>query len=268
MRALFGAAVPQSPAARKAKLPSPETGAEMRGFMRCESAMSALRSAKNYEASGDIVAALGIYRDLYARNPADEDAIMGIAGCALSLDALETALEFSIRLLILNRGNPWGYYGRAAVMFRCGMGEKALADAMAAIECDVPPSPLRIDIAALLNAYGCHDIALCALDPIKSAFIGIDMPTADARDFMIEYAAARLALAQTDDPDLRRIIGLFETMRGEDGAFDLCVAAYRCRCQSATRADYDACAAKYPDLAELSEILVSAPGVCIPSDNR
>lgn len=233
--------------------------------MRCESAMSALQCAKNYEASGDIVAALAVYRDLYAQNPADEDAIMGIAGCALSLDALETALEFSVRLLILNRANPWGYYGRAAVMFRCGMSEKALNDAAAAIERDVPPSPLRIDIAALLNAYRCHEIALSALEPIKSAFLAVGAPTPDVRDFMIEYAAARLALSQTDDPDLRRIIGAFETMRGEDGAFDLCVAAYQCRCKTITLADYGNCAAKYPDLAELAETLVSDTQPRIPN---
>ena len=81
-------------------------------------AMSALETARNLETSGDIVGALEKYRELYAQTPNDEDVVLGIANCALAIDALEIALEYYVRLLILNHHNPWGFYGRATVLLR------------------------------------------------------------------------------------------------------------------------------------------------------
>ena len=167
-------------------------------------AMSALETARNLETSGDIVGALEKYRELYAQTPNDEDVVLGIANCALAIDALEIALEYYVRLLILNHHNPWGFYGRATVLLRYDMTEKALADIDSALALDAPPSSLRIDIAALLNAYAHHELALSALDPLKAAYISA--ASVDARDFLIEYAVARIALNQIDDPDLLKIM--------------------------------------------------------------
>ena len=218
-------------------------------------AMSALETARNLETSGDIVGALEKYRELYAQTPNDEDVVLGIANCALAIDALEIALEYYVRLLILNHHNPWGFYGRATVLLRYDMTEKALADIDSALALDAPPSSLRIDIAALLNAYAHHELALSALDPLKAAYISA--AAVDARDFLIEYAVARIALNQIDDPDLLKIMAQFESLRTEDGIYALCLAAYDYCRHKTTYADYEACALQYPDLVDYADILVA-----------
>lgn len=218
-------------------------------------AMSALETARNLETSGDIVGALEKYRELYAQTPNDEAVVLGIANCALAIDALEIALEYYVRLLILNHHNPWGFYGRATVLLRYDMTEKALADIDSALALDAPPSSLRIDIAALLNAYAHHELALSALDPLKAAYISA--ASVDARDFLIEYAVARIALNQIDDPDLPKIMAQFESLRTEDGIYALCLAAYDYCRHKTTYADYEACALQYPDLVDYADILVA-----------
>lgn len=219
---------------------------------------SALDTARNLEISGDIVGALEKYRELYAQNPNDEDVVLGIANCALAIDALGTALEFYVRLLILNHRNPWGFYGRATVLLRHGMVERALSDIASALSLDSPPTALRIDIAALLNAYSQHELAVSALEPIKGVYLSGS--SVEAHDFLIEYAVARLAMNQTDDPELPAIMEKFEALRFEDGIYALCLAAYDYCRHKTTYADYEACARRYPELVDYAEILVASRG--------
>ena len=104
-----------------------------------------IETARTLEESGDYVGALVQYRSLYAEDSGNEDVILGIAQCALALDNPELAFEFFVKLLIQNHNNPWGYVGRANVLFRYAQTDRALSDLARAIELDNPATELRID---------------------------------------------------------------------------------------------------------------------------
>lgn len=142
------------------------------------------------EAQGDFVGALRLYQAAYLEEPENETVLQGIAQCALALDELPTALDFFVRLLIQNHDNPWGYLGRASVLFRYGATDRALSDVASAIVCDAPSSGLRIDIAALLNANDQSKFAADLLTPLYDSFC-------DDADYMAEYAFALICSRQT-----------------------------------------------------------------------
>ena len=129
--------------------------------------MTPLELAQHLENTGNFVESLKIYREIYVQNPGDEDALLGIANCALAMDVLPTALEFYVKLLICNHDNPWGYLGRAMVLFRYDQDERALSDVASAIALDNPASALRIDVAAALNESGYVRQAFEALRPLR-----------------------------------------------------------------------------------------------------
>ncbi len=58
--------------------------------------------------NGEIVEALQLYRSAYAGNSSDEDAILGIAQCALMIDNIDIAFEFFVRLRVVDHEHPWG----------------------------------------------------------------------------------------------------------------------------------------------------------------
>lgn len=181
---------------------------------------SDIKTAQALELSGEIVSALDLYRKAFLASPKDESAVLGIANCALALEDLPVALEFYVRLLILNHGNPWGYYGRASVLFRYGASAKACDDIALAMAYDDPATALRIDMAALLNANGFFERALCALEPLRGD-LRLDP------DFRIEFAFAKLVLRQIDEDEFVETMTYFEENSEEDDLYALFISSYR-----------------------------------------
>ncbi len=180
--------------------------------------MISLETAKNLENNGDFIAALKLYHEIYSQDNACEEAVLGIAQCALSLDNPEFAFEFFVKLLILNHSNPWGYIGRANVFFRYNQVDRALTDLSRAIKLDDPATELRIDCAALLNDYGYCSIAIQALAPIRSACL-------HDSDFQCEWLFAQIAENHYDNPDIPWIASQFKAQVTDDPFYALCLAA-------------------------------------------
>lgn len=199
------------------------------------------------EARGDFVGALRLYQAAYLEEPENETVLQGIAQCALALDELPTALDFFVRLLIQNHDNPWGYLGRASVLFRYGATDRALSDVASAILCDAPSSGLRIDIAALLNANGQSGFAADLLTPLYDAFVH------DA-DYMAEYAFALICTRQTTL--FERVTPWLESHAAEDPYYALLLAAAQyINGDETALATYRNILSKNDDLYEYSETL-------------
>ncbi len=208
-----------------------------------------LETAKVLENQRDFVAALEQYRQVYIQNSSSEDAILGIAQCALALDNQELAFEFFVKLLIQNHNNPWGYIGRANILFRFGQSDRALSDLAKAIRIDNPPSALRIDIAAILNANGYSDAAIDVLNPIRQNFF-------DDTDFKCELCFALLAQNLTDSQDLVKIIEYFSHHIDEDPFYQLCIIAFKIKHQKKEMDEKLAeLLVQNPDLIEDAELL-------------
>lgn len=208
-----------------------------------------LETAKVLEQNGDYVAALEQYRQVYVQNTANEEAILGIAQCALALDNQELAFEFYVKLLIQNHENPWGYLGRANVLFRCGQADRALSDLAKAIRLDTPPSDLRIDIAAVLNANGYCDAALDVLHPIRKSLF-------DNTDFKCEWCFALLVQNKLNAPDLEPILAYFRQHIETDPFYELCLIAYELKTQaSETKDKLSTFLEANPDLIPEAELL-------------
>lgn len=186
--------------------------------MTSYAAMTPIEQALFFESSGDIIEALKCYKACFSKDPNDEQATLGIASCALILGYLPTALEFYVRLLILNPQNPNGYLGRANILFQYAQDERALSDIQSAISYDFPPSKLRIDVAALLNDYGYPQRALDCIQPIKKQVF-------DDPDFQVEYACALIATKKLDHLDLLQILAIFQQNIQQDPIYALCVLA-------------------------------------------
>ena len=149
--------------------------------------------------NGDIVEALQSYRSAYAENNSDEDAILGIAQCALMIDNIDIAFEFFVRLLIINHEHPWGYLGRGIIMMQTEQRERALADIQKALKLDNPPTEMRIDAAASLNDFGYSELAIEALMPLRDKYF-------DNEDFRAEWLFGLLVIADLNNPDILTII--------------------------------------------------------------
>ena len=149
--------------------------------------------------TGEIAEALRSYQKAYLQNPTDEDALLGIAQCAWMLDNTDVALEFFVKLLVVNHHHPWGYLGRGMVLLQANASEQGLRDIHRALEIDSPPTEMRIDAAAALNANGLPDEALQALLPIRKQFI-------DDPDFRMEWLTALIAIQDYNHPDILEIL--------------------------------------------------------------
>lgn len=171
------------------------------------------------EKQGDIVGALELWKDIYTQNNTCQEAILGIAQTALLLDECELAFEFFVKLLILNHDNPWGYLGRANIMFRYEQHDRALSDLARALELDSPASALRIDCAAILNENGYASLALAALKPIRASFF-------DDPDFKSEWLFALLVTNQLEHPDIPKILAFFKTNCADDPFYELCLLVH------------------------------------------
>ena len=169
--------------------------------------------ARAFEEDADFVAALRLYHEAYKRDPADLDAILGVAQCAMALDNPELALEFYVKLLILDHGNPWGFLGRAQVMLRYRQFARALSDIARAVELDDPASDFRIDCAAALNDCGEPQKALEALAPLGEDFD-------DDPDFAAEFIFASI-VTDAVDPRARKMLENCE-QTSDDPLFRLC----------------------------------------------
>ena len=123
--------------------------------------------AQALESDGDLAGALKVYREAYLKSDKDEDAILGIAQSAMMLDDLGIAMEFFVKLLIVNHENPWGYLGRGMIMMENARSTQALSDIRKALKLDNPPTEMRIDAAAALNDYGFSEEAIEALMPLR-----------------------------------------------------------------------------------------------------
>ena len=178
-----------------------------------------IETARTLEESGDYVGALVQYRSLYAEDSGNEDVILGIAQCALALDNPELAFEFFVKLLIQNHNNPWGYVGRANVLFRYAQTDRALSDLARAIELDNPATELRIDCAAVLNDNGFSDLAYETLQPIRKTHF-------EETDFQCEWIFAILVTDRRNHPDIRPILDSFAAHRDEDPFYTLCLTAW------------------------------------------
>lgn len=144
------------------------------------------------EQAGMLVDALKAYRDVYALDAHNQDAILGLGRVSFELGNVELAFEFFVKLLIENHSHPWGYWGRAAVFFEYGQSDRALHELSKALDLDAPPTDLRIDCAALLNSGGFHNEAIAALRPL----LGSSLFDEDAE---IEWCLAALNLKQIDE---------------------------------------------------------------------
>lgn len=177
-------------------------------------------TAISLEQNGDFVGALKIYRDIYKNNPSCESAVAGIAQNALALDHAELAFEFFVKLLIINHKNPIGYLGRASVFFRYDQIDRALIDIERAVQYDTPPSILRIDCAALLNAYGFSRRALDILANVRDIFFDND-------DYRCEWVFAALIENELSHPDLTAFLADFESRAAQDPYYQLCTLAWQ-----------------------------------------
>jgi tetratricopeptide (TPR) repeat protein len=178
-----------------------------------------IEQAQILEQKGDIVGALELWRAIYTEDNACEDAILGIAQAALLLDESDLAFEFFVKLLILNHDNPWGYLGRANIMFRYNQPDRALSDLARVLELDTPASEIRIDCAALLNENGYSSLAIAALKPIRAAFY-------EDTDFKSEWLFAHLAANRLEHPDIPKILEFFKMHAADDPFYDLCLYAH------------------------------------------
>ena len=151
------------------------------------------------EIGGDFVAALRSYRDAYARNPKDVEAVRGIAQCAMALGRPELAFEYYVKLLILDNADPWGYLGRAQVMFQYAQPDRAMSDLARVLELDRPATEIRIDCAALLNDYGYPEMARDALRPLYDLH-------RDDDDFVCEWLFAGIVLGGDADAQIAAML--------------------------------------------------------------
>ena len=160
---------------------------------------SDLAQAQTLSSDGDLVEALKIYQEAYQKSDSDEDAILGIAQCAMMLDDLGIAMEFFVRLLIVNHKNPWGYLGRGIIMMENNKDERALSDIRKALKLDNPPTEMRIDAAAALNDYGFSEEAIEALMPLRDTYY-------QNPDFRAEWLFGLLIIEDMNNPDILDII--------------------------------------------------------------
>ena len=199
-----------------------------------------IQSARSFEEDGDFVAALRLYREAYTRDSADLDAILGVAQCAMTLDNPELALEFYVKLLILDHSNPWGFLGRAQVMLRYRQFARALSDIARAIELDEPASDFRIDCAAALNDCGEPQKALEAIAPLGDDYD-------DDPDFAAEFLFASIVTGAIDSRVREMLENCEQT--SDDPLFQLCRIAIERR--------------EHPDAAiqaeDIATILAAAP---------
>ncbi|GEM_PF-2261890 len=206
------------------------------------------------EQSGDFIAALTAYRDLYLKNPKDEGAIYGIAQCALALGNLETAFEFFVKLLIMNHDCAEAYVGRSNILFQYDQRERAMSDLAKAIELDNPASVLRIDCAAILNDNGLTEFAMQALQPVR------DMAFDDF-DFKSEWIFCLLANRKLEHVDVKPILASFVENIEEDPYYAFCIGAYRClKGEDGALEHLSGFLRDYPEFSERAHVL----GLALP----
>lgn len=164
--------------------------------------------------NGELAEALRVYRQFYNQNPADEDAILGIAQCAWMLDNTDVALEFFVKLLMVNHQHPWGYLGKGILLLQANAIEQGLHSIQKALDLDNPPSEMRIDAAAALNAHGFPEEAVDALIPVRSKYF-------DNPDFRLEWISALLTIEDYTHPDILRILDEELAKFGEEENTDL-----------------------------------------------
>ena len=174
---------------------------------------SEIESAHALENNADFVGALRLYHEAYKRDSSDSDAVLGIAQNAMTLDNPELALEFFVKLLILDHKNPWGFLGRAQVMIRYNQLSRAVSDIRRAIELDEPASEIRVDCAAALNDCGDCAAALEALSPIREQFC-------DDPDFCAEWIFAAVATGKGDEDICRMLEDCMQI--SDDPLLELC----------------------------------------------
>ena len=196
---------------------------------------SEIESAHALENSADFVGALRLYYAAYKRDSSDSDAVLGIAQNAMTLDNPELALEFFVKLLILDHRNPWGFLGRAQVMIRYNQVNRAVSDIQRAIDLDQPASDLRVDCAAALNDCGECESALEALAPIREDY-------GEDSDFCAEWIFASIASGKGNDEISRMLDDCMKN--SDDPLFELCYLALH-------RSD--------DDRAPVAQILENAP---------
>ena len=155
--------------------------------------------AQALESDGDLAGALKVYREAYLKSDKDEDAILGIAQCAMMLDDLGIAMEFFVKLLIVNHENPWGYLGRGMIMMENARSTRALSDIRKALKLDNPPTEMRIDAAAALNDYGFSEEAIEALMPLRDTHY-------NDPDFRAEWVFGLLIIEDMNNQDILNII--------------------------------------------------------------
>lgn len=158
-----------------------------------------LTQAQALSSDGDLAGALRIYQQAYLKSDTDEDAILGIAQSALMLDNLGIAMEFFVRLLIVNHENPWGYLGRGIIMMEKSKDGRGLEDIRTALKLDNPPTEMRIDAAAALNDYGFSEEAIEALMPLRDTYY-------ENPDFRAEWVFGLLVIGDLNNPDILNII--------------------------------------------------------------
>lgn len=203
--------------------------------------------AQKLEQQGDIVGALELWRELYAEDNTCEDAILGIAQAALLLDKCDLAFEFFVKLLIQNHDNPWGYLGRANILFRYEQHDRALSDLARVLEIDSPASEIRIDCAAVLNENGYSSLAVAALKPIRTQFI-------NDPDFKAEWLFALLVSNRLEHPDVIAILDDFKTHLEDDPFYSLCIHVHAYKHGDAQApARMRKLLEKYPDLIARAE---------------
>ena len=172
-----------------------------------------IKRAHALEDNADFVGALRLYRDAYTQDSGDTDAVLGIAQNAMALDNPELALEFFVKLLILDHRNPWGFLGRAQVMARYNQIERAISDVRHALELEAEPGELRIDCAAVLNDCGEFEAALDALVPVREVF-------GEDADFCAEWIFGSIA-AGKGDSEIREMLDN-AMIQSDDPLFVLC----------------------------------------------
>ena len=182
-------------------------------YFFCFMQISDIERAHALEDNADFVGALRLYRDAYTQNSSDSDAVLGIAQNAMALDNPELALEFFVKLLILDHRNPWGFLGRAQVMARYNQVERAISDVRHALELEAEPGDLRIDCAAVLNDCGAFEAAIETLAPVREQF------GADA-DFCAEWIFGSIAAGKAD-ADVREMLD-FAMQQNDDPLLILC----------------------------------------------
>lgn len=201
-----------------------------------------IEQAQNLEQQGDIVGALELWQQIYAKDSTCEAAILGIAQTALLLDECDLAFEFFVKLLIQNHDNPWGYLGRANIMFRYDQYDRALSDLARVLELDTPASELRIDCAAMLNENGYPHLAIAALKPIRATLF-------DDPDFKSEWIFAHLAVNRLEHPDIPKILAYFKENSANDPFYVFCLQVHAFKHGDAQApARLRALVEQYPDL--------------------